>query len=155
MVPRSLAAGAFFLACCTAPLPAAEKPSFNRDIRPLLSDACFQCHGTDEAKRKGNLRLDVRELAIKPAKSGSPAIVPGKPDESELIKRVAAHDESAMPPKKLGKTLRAEQVELLKRWIADGAAYEGHWAFQTVRRPSPPADGHAIDAFVRAKLAAE
>lgn len=155
MVTRLFLAGVLSWMFLTTTLPAAEKISFNRDIRPLLSDACFQCHGTDEAKRKGGLRLDLRDQATKPAKSGEIAVVPGKPEQSELIKRIAAHDESAMPPKKIGKTFSAAQIALFKQWIAEGANYEGHWAFSPVKRPSPPAAGNRIDAFVRAKLASE
>lgn len=137
-----------------ADLRAADTPTFNRDIRPILSDACFQCHGPDSAKRKGGLRLDVRTDATAPAKSGETAIVPGKPEQSELLKRVAAHDNSAMPPERNGKRLTKDQIALLTRWIADGAEYQGHWAFLPVERPKPPASGHPVDAFIRAKLAA-
>jgi mono/diheme cytochrome c family protein len=137
-----------------ADLRAADKPTFNRDIRPLLSDACFQCHGPDAAKRKAGLRLDIRADATIPAKSGETAIVPGKPEKSELLKRVAAHDDTAMPPDSKGKRLTKDQIALLTRWIADGADYQGHWAFLPVERPKPPAAGHPVDAFIRTKLAA-
>ncbi len=149
----------FAAVCAVGLLPftdvrAADQPTFNRDIRPLLSDACFQCHGPDAAKRKAGLRLDVRADATTPAKSGETAIVPGKPEKSELLKRVAAHDDTAMPPDSKGKRVTKEQIALLTRWIADGAEYQGHWAFLPVERPKPPAAGHPVDAFVRAKLAA-
>lgn len=133
----------------------AEKLSFNRDIRPILSDACFQCHGPDEAKRKAGLRLDQRESALKKLESGDTAIVPGKPQESELLKRIVAHDDTAMPPKNIGKTLSKAQVELLTQWIATGAEYQGHWAFMPIERPTVPAAGHPVDAFIRTRLATE
>jgi Protein of unknown function (DUF1553)/Protein of unknown function (DUF1549)/Planctomycete cytochrome C len=118
---------------------AGEPVSFNRDIRPILSDNCFQCHGPDEAKRKGGLRLDLRDAATKKLDSGDTAIVPGKPEASELLRRVAqsGHD-SLMPPKSTGKKLSQSQFESLKRWIAEGAEYQGHWAFLPVVKPAPP-----------------
>ena len=155
MVPRSHGLwAAVFLLAATA-VRAGDEPTFNRDIRPLLSDACFQCHGPDEAKRKAGLRLDVRAEAVAEQRSGEFAIVPGKPEQSELLKRVAAHDDTVMPPGRIDKKLNATQVETLRTWIAAGAVYQGHWAFQPVERPKPPVAGHAVDAFVRAKLAAE
>jgi hypothetical protein len=149
----------------TAPSIAAEPPSFNRDIRPILSDACFQCHGPDEKQRKAGLRLDVKELALKPAESGATAIVPGKPNESELLKRLLSSDDSLrMPPANSGKKIAPPQIELLKRWIAAGAEYQGHWAFLSPVRPAVPvrpmADGrkpmaivsNPIDQFILARL---
>ncbi|TXT35886.1 MAG: Uncharacterized protein FD138_1183, partial [Planctomycetota bacterium] len=148
---------------------AAERPSFNRDIRPILSDTCFQCHGPDEKQRKAGLRLDVREIAVKLAESGATAIVPGKPNESELIKRLLSDDDSLrMPPANSGKKITPAQIELLKRWIADSAEYQGHWAFIPPTRPLHPADSpkaegrkpvsfsaNPIDAFIQARLARE
>jgi hypothetical protein len=144
---------------------AAERLSFNRDIRPILSDACFQCHGPDEKQRKAGLRLDVRDIALKPAESGAVAIVPGQPNHSEIIKRVLSTDDSLrMPPANSGKKITPAQIELLKRWIADGAEYQGHWAFIPPVRPAVPvrplADGrkpmadipNPIDQFVLAGL---
>ena len=122
-----------------SPSFAAERPSFNRDIRPILSDACFQCHGADEKQRKAGLRLDVSEVALKPSESGATAIVPGKPADSELIKRLLSNDDSLrMPPPNSGKTVTPAQIETLKRWIADGAEYQGHWAFIPPVRPAVP-----------------
>jgi len=112
---------------------------FNRDIRPIFSDTCFQCHGPDEKKRKAGLRLDTRDTAVKPAKSGDIAIVPGKPEESELIKRLEATDpDDIMPPAKLHKKATPEQIAALKKWIAQGAEYQGHWAFIKPERPAVP-----------------
>jgi hypothetical protein len=117
----------------------ADDVSFNRDIRPILADACIHCHGPDEVERQGGLRLDVREIATGEAESGEKPIVPGASDASELIARITTDDESLrMPPPDSGKTLTADQIELFKRWIDEGAKYEGHWAFSAPRRPDVP-----------------
>ncbi len=109
---------------------AAAKVDFNRDVRPLLSDNCFACHGPDTQKMKGGLRLDRREAALQPAKSGKVALVPGRPDESELVKRIFTADEDdLMPPPESHKTLTPSQRDLLKRWVTEGAEYQGHWAY--------------------------
>ena len=135
--------------------------SFNRDIRPIFSDTCFQCHGPDEAKRKAGLRLDVRDNAVKAAESGAVAIIPGKPDDSEVIKRLTTKDpDDLMPPTKLHKELKPAQIETVRKWIAEGAEYQGHWAFIKPERPSVPAANGArienpIDNFIAARLAAE
>ena len=143
-------------------LAAADQPSdtvvFNRDIRPIMSDTCFHCHGFDAKSRKGGLRLDLRDEALKAGKSGALAIVPGKPDESEVIKRLYTKDEEElMPQKESHKTLTEAQKELFRRWIAQGAPYQAHWAYvplQPVAVPALPAGGrNAIDAFIGAKLA--
>ena len=133
------------------------KVSFNRDIRPILSDTCFQCHGPDEAKRKSGLRLDDRASAIRPAESGDIAIVPGKPEASALIARLLSKDaDEVMPPPKLHKTIAPEQIETFKRWIAQGAEYQGHWAFAKPERPTPPStSAQPIDAFIAARLEKE
>jgi hypothetical protein len=138
-----------------------QKVSFNRDIRPILSDNCFQCHGPDEQKRQGKLRLDQRAAATVAAESGSIAIVPGKLDASELVRRVVAEDDSQMPPRDSGKKLTPAQVSLLKRWIAEGAEYQGHWAFLPVQRPGLPSIKNEtwvrnpVDRFVLARLERE
>lgn len=137
--------------------PAEDKLRFNRDIRPILSDACFHCHGPDEKERKGGLRLDLAEKAFLPGKSGLAPIVPGKPDESELLARIFldSHDSDFMPPHESGKTLTTAQRETLRRWIQQGAVYEGHWAFEAPRRPALPAGKeslHPVDAFLAARL---
>jgi len=129
----------------------AGKIVFNRDIRPILSDKCFHCHGFDEKERKGELRLDVRGEAIKPAESGSVAIVPGKPKESELIHRVLTRNpDDLMPPAKMHKPVTKAEAELLKQWIAEGAEYQGHWAFEPVNAAS----GN-IDSFIEKRLQIE
>ncbi|MEQ1862960.1 MAG: c-type cytochrome domain-containing protein, partial [Chthoniobacteraceae bacterium] len=119
-----------FLTLVAAAPAFAGTVSFNRDIRPIFSDTCFQCHGPDEAKRKSGLRLDQRESAVKPAESGEVAIVPGKPDESEIIKRLTAKDpDDVMPPRKLHKEITPAQIATVRKWIAEGAESQGHWAF--------------------------
>ncbi|MCG8650806.1 MAG: hypothetical protein MI861_13290, partial [Pirellulales bacterium] len=102
----------------------AQELSFNRDVRPILSDACFFCHGPDPAHREAGLRLDVEEDAKELA------IVPGKVEQSELVARITSDDEELlMPPPASGKRLTQQQQEILKRWIAAGAKYEPYWAY--------------------------
>ncbi len=135
------------------PLPA--KIDFNRDVRPILSNNCFQCHGPDDKVRKARLRLDVREGAT------AAAIVPGKPDASELITRLTAtpDDKSVMPPVKTGKKITAREVEILKQWIKEGATYTTHWAYVAPKRSELPKTkyqiANPIDAFIFARLEAE
>jgi hypothetical protein len=106
------------------------KLDFNRDIRPVLSDTCFRCHGFDSKARKAELRLDLRAEATKRTKSGIVPIVPGQPDKSEIIRRIFTEDaDERMPPAEIHKALSADQKELLRRWIAEGAQYQDHWAF--------------------------
>ena len=140
---------------------ASQAPDFNRDIRPILSDNCFVCHGPDEQERQAGLRLDQRGAATKAAESGEIAIVPGQVEASELITRVTSTDEfTRMPPLKgKHKPLTASQIELLKRWVASGAEYSSHWAFQAPVRPGvSKVDAtrfrvrNEIDRFVAAKL---
>ena len=120
---------------------------FARDIRPLLSDNCFACHGPDAKQRKADLRLDTREGALADL-AGTSAVVPGKPSESELVRRVTTDDEDdLMPPPDSGKKLDATQKALLQRWIAEGAEYELHWSYKPVTRPMPPRVNN--DSFVR------
>ncbi len=143
--------------------PAKGAVEFSRDVLPILSENCFKCHGPDEGARKSKLRLDLRDDALKPAKSGERAIVPGKPAESELLKRISAKDEDdLMPPVKSGKKLTAAQKELLARWIAQGAKWQTHWAFIAPVRPEVPKRGtrnaergNPIDAFILARLEKE
>ncbi|QDU38987.1 Planctomycete cytochrome C [Maioricimonas rarisocia] len=140
-------------------VPAFGEVRFNRDVRPILSENCWRCHGFDAKQRQAGLRLDVREDALRPADSGLLPIVPGKPDQSELIARIAAQDESLrMPPPDAHQQLSPAQVETLSTWIAEGAVYERHWAFEPIRKPPvPDVDGalNPIDAFVAARLERE
>lgn len=119
-----------------APLP--DVVEFNRDIRPLLAENCFFCHGPDKNKRKADLRLDTAEgLVGKEGMKGT--AVPGKPDESELFRRITSNDpEMKMPPHDSGKSLTARDIALLKKWIEQGAKYEGHWAFLPIKRAAAP-----------------
>ena len=134
--------------------------SFDRDIRPILSENCFACHGPDAANQQAGLRLDRAEDATAELGSGARAIVPGKIAASELIARITSHDpDTVMPPPaaKIGR-LSAEQVALLERWITAGAKYEPHWAFLPPRKPALPAGGTpariaaGIDDLVAASL---
>ena len=144
------------------PAGAPGKIDFNRDIRAIFSDNCFTCHGPDDKERKAKLRLDRKEDAFKPAKSGDYAIVPGDLAKSKLIERITSKDpDEVMPPPKTGKKLTAQQIELFKRWIQEGAKFEGHWAFAKPERPALPAVKDAkwtrneIDRFVLARLEKE
>ncbi len=152
----AVAAGALLLLVAPT-LWAEEAIGFNRQIRPILAENCFACHGPDSAARKADLRLDQRESAI-----DSGAISPGKPDESELVNRIMSDElEVRMPPAESHKTLTAEQKDLLVRWIVGGAEYQPHWSYIAPVRPAVPAvkDGgwpkNAIDNFVLARLEAE
>src|SRR5262249_35433390 len=119
---------------------AAEPVNFQRDIRPLLSNNCFKCHGQDDQARKGKLRLDTRDDALKGGKSGEAALVQGKPDGSELSRSLATTDpKSIRPPPSTGKKLTAAQIDLLRSWVAQGGHYQQHWAFVPPRRPAVPA----------------
>ena len=110
-----------------------EVIAFNRDIRPLLSENCFFCHGPDKNKREAELRLDTQEGLVGSDGTGG-ALVPGMPDESELFRRVTSTDEETkMPPTKSGKSLSERDIHLLKKWIEQGGQYEGHWAFLPIR----------------------
>ncbi|OWK39342.1 PSD1 and planctomycete cytochrome C domain-containing protein [Fimbriiglobus ruber] len=139
-----------------APVPAAPSVAidFNRDIRPILSNTCFACHGPDDKVRKGDLRLDTREGAT----AGS-AVVPGKPAASELLKRVLTVDASeVMPPPKVGRKLTAKEIATLTEWIKQGAPYAKHWSYAKPVRAALPMvkDGawakNAIDAFILTRL---
>ncbi|WP_310820328.1 PSD1 and planctomycete cytochrome C domain-containing protein [Stratiformator vulcanicus] len=134
----------------------ADDVRFNRDIRPILSDNCFQCHGPDAAAREAELRLDIREEAVA-------ALAPGRPEKSAVLERVTAKDEwTVMPPPETHKSVSKAEAELLRRWIADGAEYEPHWSFLKPERIDPLQFGnrnngdnlqHPIDRFVQARLA--
>lgn len=128
-----------------------EPPQFNRDIRPILSDKCFACHGPGGTKAETDLRLDLRPAAVK-----AKAITPGKPEASELLARVASSDADLRmpPPESKLEPLTKQEIELLRRWIEAGAEYQDHWAFIPLQPITPPQAGlHPIDAFVQAGLA--
>lgn len=141
---------AFLASIIVTTASAAERvPDFSREILPILSDNCFQCHGSDAKGRKGDLRLDV-EADAKRVKDGVAAIKAGNAEASEAIKRIVSTDEDEhMPPAKSHKTVTTAQLDLLKRWINGGAKWGEHWAFTRVEKPKT---GNGIDAFVAAKL---
>jgi hypothetical protein len=143
-------------------LSASAEVSFNRDIKPILSNNCFECHGPDARARKRRPRLDTFEGATSITRFKKYPVVPGDPDASEIVKRILSDDESyRMPASKSGKTLTQEQKNLLIQWIAEGAQYDKHWAYIAPERPElPNASNHkrvtnGIDSFILARLADE
>ena len=159
-VAMMLVAGAMAAVFAAAPPPrtAAGRVDFTREIRPLLSDRCFRCHGPDASRRKAELRLDVREGAFKKLPAGWAIVKPGDPAKSELIRRITTTDvEDMMPPGDSHLSLSDVEIALLTRWVAEGAEYRPHWSFAPVSSAAPPAvlgaaPGNPIDAFVRARL---
>lgn len=137
------------LASLAATSPAADESiQFNRDVRPILSENCFSCHGFDEKARKAKLRLDLPEEAYKEHKTGTP-LVPGDLKKSEVWTRVLSDDEDdVMPPPKSHLKLSTQDKATLKAWITQGAKYESHWAFSAPHTTAAPAGGHPIDAFI-------
>ena len=128
-------------------LPA--KVEFNRDVRPILSDNCFLCHGPDKNRRKADLRLDLRANAIEAG-----AIVPGNPEDSALVERIQSDDaDEQMPPPKSNKKLTSRQKEILKRWIEQGAEYQKHWSYERPIKAEIPTGQNAVDVLVRRRLA--
>lgn len=145
----------------TMTVASAQQPrvDFNRSIRPILSDKCFKCHGPDENERQAGLRFDVRESAVAALDSGATAIVPGKPDQSELISRIFSDDDSLrMPPPDEKKQLSDEEKEVLRQWISEGAEYQSHWSFIPPQRPPLPSVNQKswprtpVDYFILAEL---
>ena len=132
--------------------------SYNRDIRPILSNHCFSCHGLDEEHRKAKLRLDLREEAII-SRDGIRAIAPGSIEDSESWMRIISDDDDdVMPPPETHKSLTSEEKELVKQWIEEGAPYEGHWAFSTPKKAEVPkinGTKNPIDAFIQDRLKQE
>ena len=127
----------------------ADAVSFNRDIRPILSDNCFYCHGPDASHRQADLRLDLRDEAL-----AANAIVPGKPAESSIVSRINSTDpDELMPPPESHKKLDARQKALLARWIDQGAEYQKHWAYEPPVKAAVPVGAKAIDHLVRQRLA--
>ena len=138
--------GAVLCSVCVA-----DEIRFNTHIRPILAEHCLQCHGPDAERREADLRLDFEEVAKEHA------IVPGKPEESELFQRIVSEDpDLQMPPEDTGKSLTTNQITLIRHWIASGAKYEIHWAYQPIQDPAPPHindEGLAeIDRFIVDKL---
>lgn len=151
-VPRANGAG-----------PASDhQVGFNRDVRPILARHCFKCHGPDDRSRKAKLRLDRRDDALKAAGSGMSPIIPGRPEDSELVSRIfSEEDGERMPPPQAKLPLSEHDRKILERWIAEGAKYEMHWAFQRPTRPVMPVvkdrgwTRNEIDAYVLARLERE
>lgn len=149
----------------SAPGAEADLPAriqYNRHIRPILSNNCFKCHGPDAQQRQSGLRLDERDGATAPANSGRAAIVPGKPDQSELVRRIMAADPAErMPPAETGKSLTPREQRLLAAWIEQGAEYEKHWSLIPPVRPAVPNvqrtdwPRNDVDRFILARLEAE
>ncbi|MDX1929516.1 MAG: PSD1 and planctomycete cytochrome C domain-containing protein [Pirellulaceae bacterium] len=124
----------------TSVVQADDNLQFNRDIRPILSATCLRCHGLDEKARQGELRLDTSEGALTPrGEEKVAAIIPGKPDESQLWKRITSTDpDLVMPPPDANRQLSDEEKETLRKWIEQGANYQSHWAFEPIARPNIP-----------------
>lgn len=143
------------LACFSLQEPAQGQVDFATEVRAILADACFQCHGPDEESREAELRLDVQHGVMAVVESGNPG-------ESELLSRIRSGDpDLVMPPPDSGKSLTTEQISLLEEWIQQGAEFQGHWAFEVPRRPADPQDGGSVwqqsevDYFIHRKLQTE
>ena len=141
---------------------AAERVDFNFQIRPLLADRCYHCHGPDAGSRQGKLRLDTRDGMRKPLDDGWAVVQPGQPEKSELVARIFSEDEDElMPPPDSHLKLSPTEKELLSRWISEGAEYQPHWAFRPVTSVIPPLPRDSrlvrnpIDQFVFARLEKE
>ncbi|HMF27423.1 MAG TPA: DUF1549 domain-containing protein, partial [Candidatus Cybelea sp.] len=139
------------LAVVAPTAPAADAPDFNREVRPILAARCFKCHGPDDSARKAKLRLDIR--------AGAEHVL-GKPNESELVRRISSTEASeVMPPPATKMALTAKEKETLKAWVAAGAQYDPHWSFVAPKRPAVPKfndkPANPIDAFIRARLQKE
>lgn len=132
-----------------APGSAPKTVAFNRDIRPILAENCYACHGPDARHREADLRLDVRDAAV-----SAKAIVPGSPDKSKLVSRVFSQDvDEMMPPAASHKKLTPQEKELLKRWIAEGAEYQGHWSYVPPVKAVVPPGTNGVDYLVGRRLA--
>jgi hypothetical protein len=158
----TLATSLAIAAPCSAGIPATRHVNFSRDIRPILSNTCYKCHGPDEQGRKAGLRLDTKAGAYAKLESGDAAIVPGSSTKSAMYQRLTSHDADVkMPPPDSGKTVSAEQIELIKQWIDEGAEFHPHWSFVPPQhRPAPAikesnAARNPIDRFSVARLEEE
>src|ERR1043166_4326701 len=151
----------FFLSAALA-LPLSAAVDFNREIRPILSDNCFKCHGPDDKHRMANLRLDLRDGGAFAQRPKGPLVVPGDSAKSILYQRVSNPDKNRrMPPPSAELNLNEKQIHLIKQWIDEGAKWETHWAFAAPKRPDVPAvhntawPRNPIDNFILARLEAE
>ena len=142
-----------FLAASAAAEPAARPIHFSKEIRPILSENCFFCHGPDEKKREAGLRLD-EEASAKKNNDGTTAVVPGHPEKSALLERIVSKDpDEVMPPLKQHKTISPEQIALLTEWIKQGAPWGKHWSYEKVVKPAVPAAAkQPVDAFLLQRL---
>lgn len=148
---------ALFMIMTPTAVLAGDKVEFNRDVRPILSQNCFACHGFDAKTREADLRLDVRESAVGRGESGKKAIVPGDVEASEVWHRINSKDpDDIMPPPKHHAPLGPKEVDVIRRWIEQGAEYQGHWAFEKPIKPAVPTvkvdGGNEVDAFILEKL---
>ena len=138
----------------------AQVLEFDRDVRPILSEHCFACHGPDASKLKAGLRMDRKESVFSQLESGATAVVTGSPNDSEMIRRIGSHDpEQVMPPPEEGKALTTIKIETLRRWVHEGAPWTNHWSFEMIKAPVVPRENLAagtvsnpIDSFVLSKL---
>ncbi|MEW5979723.1 MAG: DUF1553 domain-containing protein [Acidobacteriota bacterium] len=152
--------GLWLLASPVAQSQNSPKTDFNRQVRPILSDTCFTCHGPDEGQRMAGLRLDTKE-GLFADRGGYQVIVPGKALESKLFQRITARDETRMPPPNAERTLTPDQIEVIRRWIDEGAVWEAHWAYVAPHRVEPPRvrntswPKNPIDFFVLSRLEKE
>jgi mono/diheme cytochrome c family protein len=161
LVPAAFLASWLLVPAAADPGAGEGKVDFGRDIRPILANHCLLCHGPDPEARKADLRLDTREGALADL-GGHAAVVPGKPDRSEMLARVLSKDrDEVMPPPKHGRRLDPKETALLRRWIEQGAPYQAHWAFVKPERAAPPAVKNPaacrneVDRFVLARLEQE
>jgi len=159
---KALLTAALLMTAQSAPAPAADAVRFQRDVRPILSEHCFRCHGFDEGARQAGLRLDTPAGATQPAESGATAVVPSEPSRSELIRRITSDDPAVrMPPPDSGRALMPHERETLRQWIEQGAEYTRHWSFEppvvrplpSVRQPDWPR--RSFDAWVLNRLEQE
>ena len=145
-----------FLSTCflfaTAAMASAEEIDFARDIRQILSDNCYHCHGPDEGAREAELRLDTKEGLFRNL-DGTTVVAPGNVDASELIRRVVSNEsDERMPPADSNRSLTPKQIGLLTKWVENGAVWKGHWSFQPPVQPEVPKGKNAIDYFVVRRL---
>ena len=156
-IPRLPLRLALFCCCLlvTAQLSAARKDQavrFDRDIRPILSDNCFQCHGPDEENLQAELRLDTQQQMFA-KRDGQPVVFAGNPQKSELWLRISSKDaDHMMPPADSTKSLDADEIELIRRWIQQGAEWRDHWAFEAPIRPPVPRDSGSGPAMISTTL---
>ena len=139
-----------------------EKVDFNRDVRPILAANCYACHGPDARRRKARLRLDQKHSALGELRDGRHAIEPGDPSRSSLVQRISSADEDeVMPPPESGKELSPAQIDTLRRWIEEGAAWSEHWSYVPPKRHEPPEvaleswPSRPVDRFILARLEKE